>query len=125
MQICDNINSTLCVHDKKLVQALYNRSTYNVERVLAMFGKLSFNTFFKTLIYYTKGSIFLTLFNPSDFLKKRSVVPTDFLCKLPLDVYTRHDFFSQLSFDVYTSLLIKYLLDFGSSEKFIWNIFGC
>ena len=64
-------------------------------------------------------------FNPGDFSKNHSVVPTNFLCKLLLDVYIRHDFFFLFPFDVYTSLLIKYLLDFGSSEKFILSIFGC
>ena len=47
-------------------------------------------------------TMFINTFNPSDFLENRSVKPTDFLCRLPLDVYIRHDFFSQLPFDVYT-----------------------
>ena len=46
-------------------------------------------------------TMFINPFNPSDILKNRSVVPTDFLCKLPLDIDIRHDFCSQLPFDVY------------------------
>ena len=55
----------------------------------------------KTLIMQRMTFLPIHPFIPSDFLKTRLVVPTDFLCKLPLDVYIRHDFFSQLPFDVY------------------------
>ena len=44
-------------------------------------------------------------FNPSNFLKNRSFVPTDFLSKLPLDVYIRPDFFPELRFDVYNVII--------------------
>ena len=55
----------------------------------------------KTLIMQRMISLPIDPFNPSDFLKTRSVAPTAFLCKLPLDVYICHYFFSQLPFDVY------------------------
>ena len=55
----------------------------------------------KTLIMQRMISLPIDPFNPSDFLKTRSVVPTAFFRKLPLDVYIRHDFFSQLPFAVY------------------------